>query len=419
MLRALTGALVVVVGVACGSSEGPETFSTAEAAIVGGSSDAGLGINDVFLLGMTFSNGTNTICTGTLVSARTLVSAAHCVDPARQGATSVTIRATNKPNDMNLLSSDLIDVTEYRLHPSWNPSMTSATYDIAMVLLARAPVGVTPRPLNRAALTGFVGQSVTLVGYGRTAANTSNGGTRRAVSATVTAVDANSFDFGSAGTLGICAGDSGGAALHQFGDGVVRLVGVHSVTSSAQCGTGSDSRIDFHQTFIDQFIQQRETSSDAGIQPPVDSGVPPPIDAGAPQPVDAGRPDAGRPDAGGPPVMRDGGVIALGDLCLQGQSLCEQGTVCAAPEGFEPICRLPCMTDGGCPTGSHCEAGVGAVTFCRGEAVIPDPTEPDPEPTEPEVSGGCQCQSLDAPLFALVAVLARRRARKHLGPART
>lgn len=322
---------------------------------MGGSVDAGAAVPDVFMIAMTFTNSGgavvgNTVCSATLIGSRSLVTAAHCVDPARQaGAAAVTVKAVMKPNDAALMGSDLLTVTDIRLHPSWTAAATSATYDIAMVLLALVPP-VAPRAINRAPLTGFVGQPVKLVGYGRTdPGNASSSGTRRLANATVTMLDANSFDFGAAGTLGICSGDSGGAALHTFPDQVERLIGVHSLTTSASCGSGSDTRVDFHLPFIDQWMSEKEGSV-------FDAGRP---DSGSPV-VDAGKPDAGAPDSGVVVVVDAGAAVDAGAPADAGTSV-DAGVMAGTDGGLVPEAVGGC----GCSVGAGPWPWLAAAVWLR------------------------------------------------------
>ncbi|MHB8879051.1 MAG: S1 family peptidase, partial [Myxococcaceae bacterium] len=177
-------------------------------AIMGGANAAS--DPQVFLIDLTFDNAVRTVCSATLIGQRTLVTAAHCVDPARQaGATSVSIKATNKMIASQASTSELIDIVETRLHPSWDPLAAKSSYDIALLLLA-TPATPAPREINRAGLSGFVGQPMRVVGYGRTDPSTSNSGTRRAVTVNVTSDDSDHVFFGASGSTGICAGDSGG-----------------------------------------------------------------------------------------------------------------------------------------------------------------------------------------------------------------
>src|SRR5918996_3404101 len=87
--------------VACGTDRNgadatqlPARASSSRAsAIVGGTTD--LADPEVFMLELQFSNGLRSGCSATLIGERTLVTAAHCVDPRVAGATDVSIRATN------------------------------------------------------------------------------------------------------------------------------------------------------------------------------------------------------------------------------------------------------------------------------------------------------------------------------------
>ncbi len=301
-------ARVAIIVLAIGCAPGPvDDADTLEQPILGGSADAGLRHTRVFILGMTWlPDAGSSICSASLVGPRTLLTAAHCLDLGRHpGATSVSVIASNKADTSSLTSADVHRMVEYRLHPSWVTSSNEADYDIAVLLLATVPAGLTPLPISRAAPA--TGQAITLAGYGRDDPQDAlSSGTKRAAAASITAVGPRTFDFGISGQLGICSGDSGGPGLRLFPDGVERVIGVHSTTPSlAICGDGQDNRVDFHAAFIDAFIAQRDTPpvADAGSDAGSDAGT---RDAGTPPPPDSGTPG---PDAGQPMTPADGGFI--------------------------------------------------------------------------------------------------------------
>ncbi len=258
MRRAWLG-LLLLPAFGCGPAAAGLASGERGQAILGGAPDGA--DTDVFLLGMTFDNGNSAVCSAVLVSARTLLTAAHCVDPARQsGATTVTIKATNKPSDSVATANDYLDVVDVRLHPMWDPGAGATPYDAAVLLLQSPATGASARALNHSPLTGFDGQAVRAAGYGRTAAGTSDSGTRRSVTLTASNTRSGYFDLGSSGTAGTCVGDSGGPSFHTFGDGVERAVGLHSFGSSA-CGDGTDVRIDGFAAFVDAYVAEKEPNA--------------------------------------------------------------------------------------------------------------------------------------------------------------
>lgn len=406
-------------------------------AIIGGQED--LADVEVFLLGMSFDTGTNTICSATLIGNRSLLTAAHCVDPARQSASTVTVRATNKASAAQATSSDFIDVSEVRMHPSWSPSAQTSPNDIALLLLAAPPTGVSPKPWNSAALSGFAGRPMRVVGYGRTDAATSNGGTRRAVTLNAAAVDSSYIDFGASGVEGICAGDSGGPSLHLFSDGVERLVGVHSYQSSPQCGDGSDVRVDPHAAFIQQWLDEKEPAQcarDGSCQAACTPADPDCVAEGQPCASDAqcetrrcvsdsqsttrfcSRACAQSSECpspmtctGGVCLHAQGPLPELGEACQVGQA-CAAGSVCSGPVGLGTTCRLTCETDGGCAAGAECVDGEGGQRYCRAMGA-------DGGQSELDQVNGCTCTSvrgaeLVALLFVLIGATPCQRRRKDL-----
>ncbi len=266
--RLLTAA--VAVGAAalggCGPTQAGEGDLLAEskgtgtqrAEIVGGS--VSTGDPEVFMLRMIYSNGTASGCTATLIGEHTLLTAAHCVDPAINNAEAVTIFATNETYANNTTQQQWIRIVETRMHPGWNAGGDSLEHDIALALLQRAP-GVQPKMWNREPLFGKQGAPIRAVGYGITSRQKSDSGTKRQVNLTVAGLQQTHLFLGDQMGKGICSGDSGGPTFHVFADGRERQIGVHSFDGNGVCTYGGDIRTDAYVSFIDQWLNEKETTT--------------------------------------------------------------------------------------------------------------------------------------------------------------
>jgi hypothetical protein len=180
------------------------------------------------------------LCTATLVGAKTVLTAAHCVKLGNEhtfetGSESYVSRA-----------KDAIVV-----HEDWDPDPTKLSlHDIALVLLETAPA-ITPRAVNADPGAIVEGLPLTLVGYGKTGTNTPGIGTKRIATNTVDQVESTRFRFSGTGNGqgGTCLGDSGGPALATI-NGEEVVVGVTSV-GSEECGVYTwEARVDAYVDWL-------------------------------------------------------------------------------------------------------------------------------------------------------------------------
>jgi V8-like Glu-specific endopeptidase len=331
----------------------------------------------VFLLDLRFDNGDASICSAVQVSPRVLLTAAHCIEPAlHSGATRVTVKATNKANDSMLMASDFIEVTVQARHPQWDASASRSPYDLGALLLASAPVGTTPAPLQRTLPANLVGQPIRIVGYGRASAGAaSSSGTRRTAYVTVDGVTSGTLDFGAAGTAGICSGDSGGPSFFRGPDSVERVIGIHSLTRSSSCGLGSDIRVDARLAFIDGFI--------AANDPPLCTGDGRCASGCTPRDPDCACTTDGMCESSCP-----AGVTDPDCGCVSNGS-CEAG----CPAGTDPDCR--CRADGACE-GNCPGGGTDPDCTCDADAVCVAAcpvSQPDPDCAECGADGTCSATS--------------------------
>ena len=358
-------------------SEPPAVHSRTDS-ILGGAADTTS--TSTFLLDLRFDTGAS-ICTAVLISPRVLLTAAHCVDPAFHSATTLAAKATNKPDTVGLMQSDMIDVTTISRHPSWNPADTMSDFDIAVLLLARAPAGVTPPPLLRTLPASPIGQTLRVIGYGRSSLNdAASSGTRRSVSLPLDGVSAATLQYGTNAVAGICAGDSGGPSL--LGDAVA---GIHSRSEGSSCGVGVDIRVDRQLPFIEGFIAANDPPSclaDGRCGTGCGATDPDCLICQADQRCDA---SCGLSD---PDCLDDGAVCTSAPLCLGGQCLDD-------PRGFQ-FCSRACAASTECFNDMTCQSEV-----CRAA----------PEPPKDAVRGGCA--SAPGLVASLLVLFMGRRMRRH------
>jgi len=190
--------------------------------------------------------GGQPFCTGTVVSPRVVVTAAHCLPPNVDWGTEDIVVAFGS----NASSPEAsIPAVESIAHPGW--TIQDLPNDIGAIRLATdAPVA--PMPMNRTPLTNDnAGQTMRMVGFGITGSFQTDSGFKRQGDSTISFVDQTTIYYDNTPS-GTCNGDSGGPAFLVVGGNAV-FAGIHS---RSDCEfTSMDERVDIHvSTFIEPFI---------------------------------------------------------------------------------------------------------------------------------------------------------------------
>jgi V8-like Glu-specific endopeptidase len=312
-MRAILVALILAAG--CTQAPAP-TGRTAEP-IVNGDLDTG---DDAVVAVVAFGHA---FCSGTLVSQRLVVTAAHCIDPAMTGGL--------KFSDMSIFfGSDLasggttVQVQTGLMHPMWNPS--TFANDIALLLLT-SPAPFDPVAMNTTHFDDtFINRRVRIAGFGVTAATSMSTGTKRQAMTTLTEYTPLDFKY-STDPGQTCFGDSGGPGFLTIGGKEV-LAGVTSNGDPSCTVYGNDTRVDQYLSFIGDYLAAN-------------------VGCGADGQCTFGCLPAD-PDCGAIGCMNCG-TTATGDFC-QTNADCLSGLCIDAPD--DPTikyCSQPCTAASFCP----------------------------------------------------------------------
>uniref|UniRef100_A0AAR5PUT3 Peptidase S1 domain-containing protein n=1 Tax=Dendroctonus ponderosae TaxID=77166 RepID=A0AAR5PUT3_DENPD len=213
------------------------------------------------------STAGNSFCGGSLINARTVVTAAHCVD-IRVGNLSVYMGAHNMPpgGDLNFVARFAGDVV---IHEGWNRSIL--LHDIALIRFEVAvplSASITPVLLPRDATNDYLGNIGLVTGWGRSSdSNNAISPVLREVTSSVISnyacrlaytgiIEESHICISGGQGRGTCNGDSGGPLVVN---GV--LVGVVSFGSAFGCEVGWPSAMTRVSYYLD-WISQNQAPED-------------------------------------------------------------------------------------------------------------------------------------------------------------